>query len=343
MAGGAQQGDGRARDQQRARQHDVEQRGDGDQMNPRGSRRATGGALPAQRFERLVRCRQGDARDERRRTVQHVEQHACGAGTEEGAVPAGVVTQHDAADVESRDQPERHERGAAVDEPLGLEHEQRARDRRPLAREALQRGRQRHVEARRPPQERRDATAQPALVQIRERRVRRQHAAVRSQPRHGEHRVDEHVPGDQTEQRKRDDVDALAAVERGQRRARGEREHQQRRRQPGDAARQREHVGDRRRARPELVEQQLGAPHQHALRITRERPAGRGLLVRALALHGAARCFRAIGERQHLSGVVALVDRADQQHHPERAFVHRALTVEQKRGFSTQSRAVLHG
>ena len=275
-------------DRQQPRQHDVEQRGQRDQVDPRRRRHAactvrSSATLRSPAPSPAARCRSRPRPARTARAAARALRRAretCSPSRRRSAVRFRART--------ARRSARGDQRRAQMEEPACRAARAGACDRAPLAREALQRRRQRLVEARRAPQQasrvprsqrsyRRGSHGAPRIAATPAQRGRRSAPRRRARSRRSSRAAE-------TRARRSGGCRRAPTATRPKR----TRSHQHRP-EPRDAASQRQHLRDHRCARPSRVAQSLRAPHEHALGCTRERVARDRAASRARRACAAAR------------------------------------------------------
>jgi hypothetical protein len=244
---------GREREQHPRRDHD-DGHGPGDQVQPaRGVlalRRPDRGDLGGGRDRNAGRPCAG--RIQERDEAVHVLR------VEERALPGRAVLERDPAQVQARQHAGREQRGGEMQDAGGAQLVQRRRASRPVVGERGHDGAHAAVAARA-----RDAGADardPGAQAARRRRL-----AVAHDVADRDHEVDGDVPGQKAEHGRREDVDALRAVDLVEAEADQEREHDDRRADPRAPREARDRRGQRALARSDALDGERGATREERI------------------------------------------------------------------------------
>ncbi len=319
-----------AREQQ-ARNHDVARKAERDQVNPGRRVAAAARGRPPQALDRVQRLGQRHARPPGHRAEQHAQHRLHLRRTEERALPAGLVAQHRAAQVEPDDQSQCHGRGGQVQPAPRVLRDERATQVGPARGIRTDRLREHRVHPRSLPNQRSDSPRERLAGPVATRGRLRLRTAMAPHPGDRQHGVSDEIPGDEAEKREGQDIDASRAIECREAQAGREREQQQDDEDPGRRPRPTQHLGDDRVA--------LGQRSGQPVRALTERPrrqcvvdaAIRGFRRDPERAHRFARRLGTVAGREDRAGDVGRLDRLHQQHGTQGFFAHCPRILPERR------------
>ena len=308
--------------EEQARQHDEQQDRGCEEMDP--ARRALA-ALPVleAHCSEVISVGDGNARQGAGWTVHDGDERPDLARVEKSALPPRLVVQCNAAQVQAGDQADANRARTDMEQPHRARRQQWARRLGPFGDEAPERLGERRIERRRAG----DQALDPPQGQLRQHRCAAGlPAAERARPMHHDQHIDDQIPQHQSQERERQDVDAPAAIQRGECAPQGQREPYQQPPRPRRTARQPQQGVHEWVAHDELAAQQLGAPYQEALSCPAHAHAS-DPAIRDRVPAGSAGCFArrrgAVRRRDEYACTVGFLDRLDQQDGGQSVFLHR--------------------
>ena len=296
-------------------------------MDPRRRTLPAGRARPANGGQ-VPGVGDRDAGQERGGAVDDPEHGMSLLRAEKRALPAGLVVEDEAAQIEPHDEPEPRRGGREVEEPGGPRREGRSRRVRPLPDEAAERAGQGHVEGGGSRDHAADAGEAAPGQQARQGGESGSTASERPDPPDAHAEIDEHAPQHEAEQREGEHVDPPAAVQRGQREAGREGQPEQRQAEPPRPAEEGERRVHHGEPRHQPGAEDLRARGEEVLRGAGQRP------IRRVEAGGADRLAetpgglpagrRAVRDGEQRALGVGLLDGLHEQDGGERALPHRA-------------------